>query len=87
MNPRENFLFFDISEAPLPTGANPSTSKSQSNKVEMNNNPSPTQSPTSKTNEENINDDVTVDDEEDDDLMFDEEEFETVKEMLLSSIG
>lgn len=53
----------------------------------MNNNPSPTQSPTSKTNEENINDDVTVDDEEDDDLMFDEEEFETVKEMLLPLTG
>ena len=74
------FLFWNILETPLPSGANPLPSKSQLNKPEPIYNDGSSQSSSSKTIEQKVNDDVTVDDEDDDDdLMFDDDEFEAVK--------
>ncbi len=77
----EKVISLDILEVPSLPGASQLPTKTQSNKPEAVKNDGSSQSSVSKTAEQRINDDVTVDDEDedDDDLMFDEEEFEAVK--------
>ena len=58
--------------------------KTKSNKPEPANNDGP---PLSKSIEQRMNEDVTIDDEDDDELMFDEEEFETVTKCFYFSVG
>ncbi len=76
----DKIISLDILEVPSLPGASQLPSKTQSNKPEAGKNDGSSQSSVSKTAEQGINEDVTVDDEDDDDdLMFDDEEFEAVK--------
>ncbi|CAF1278187.1 unnamed protein product [Adineta ricciae] len=81
----EDFSEFDdfdedefVVESPSSPSASQLPSKMQSKKPEVVNTDYSFQSPSSKSADIKVNDEVTIDDEdEDDDLMFDEEEFET----------